>query len=197
MDHIRGAHDVPWEIKSASLEQYLRPWTVTRQVWSDSLTAQHSGISTDVLLFSDIHLSLVHHYMIHKRGLPHIAFRRNYLSQLRVLLPLQVVQPVDGVVSPDSSSSGLLRSAESPEVVDRSPRTTRRAYRRRRPVRVIEPPVENIPVLTIQDPLAAAGVAVLDCRPPLLPVSMDISELTCRWVGFRRCRPVWTCSPRT
>ena len=33
----------------------------------------------------------------------------------------------------------------------------------------------NIPVLTIQDHLAAAGAVVLDCRPPLLPVSMDIS----------------------
>ena len=66
MDHIRGVHDVLWEIKSASLEQYLPPWTVTRKVWSDSLTAQHSGVSTDVLLFSDIHLSLVHNYRIHK-----------------------------------------------------------------------------------------------------------------------------------
>ena len=51
MDHIRGAHDVPWEIKSASLEQYLPLWTVTQKVWSDSLSAQHSGVSTDVLLF--------------------------------------------------------------------------------------------------------------------------------------------------
>ena len=25
-------HDVPWEIKSASLEYFLLPWTVTRQV---------------------------------------------------------------------------------------------------------------------------------------------------------------------
>ena len=41
-------------------------------------------------------------------------------------------------------------------------------------MRVMEPPVENIPVLTIQDPLAASGAVVLDCRPPLLPVSMDI-----------------------
>ena len=32
----------------------------------------------------------------------------------------------------------------------------------------------NIPVLTIQDPLAVAGAVVLDCRPPVLPVSMDI-----------------------
>ena len=55
MDHQRRAHDVPWEAKSACLEKYLPPWTVTRQVWSDSLSAQHSGISTDVLLFSDIH----------------------------------------------------------------------------------------------------------------------------------------------
>ena len=39
MDHIRGAHDVPWEIKSASLEKYLPSWTVTRKVWSDSLAA--------------------------------------------------------------------------------------------------------------------------------------------------------------
>ena len=35
--------------------------------------------------------------------------------------------------------------------------------------------MKNIPVLTIQDPLTAAGAVVLDCRPPLLPVSMDIS----------------------
>ena len=122
MDHIRGVHDVPWEIKSASLEHLLPPWTVTRRVWSDSLTSHHSGILNDVLLFSDIHLSLVHHYRIHKRGLPHAAFRRNYLSQLHALLPLQVAQPADGVVSPDSSGSGSLRPAESPEVVEKSPR---------------------------------------------------------------------------
>ena len=35
--------------------------------------------------------------------------------------------------------------------------------------------VQNAPRLTVQDPLAAAGAVVLDCRPPLLPVSMDIS----------------------
>ena len=46
-----GAHDVPWDVKSASLEKLVPPWTVRRQVWSDSLAANHSGISTDVLLF--------------------------------------------------------------------------------------------------------------------------------------------------
>ena len=35
--------------------------------------------------------------------------------------------------------------------------------------------MENVLVLMIQDRLAAAGAVVLDCRPPLLPVSIDIS----------------------
>ena len=48
MDHVRGAHDVPWVVKSASIEQFVLPWTVRRQVWSDSLKAGHCGISTDV-----------------------------------------------------------------------------------------------------------------------------------------------------
>ena len=172
MDHLRGG--VPWEVKSACLEKFLPPWTVSRKVWSDALSAQHSGISMDVLLFSDIHLSLVHHYRIHKRGLPHIAFQKNYLSQLCALLPLPVALPTAKVVSPDSSGSGSLRSGDSPEVVLGPTRTTRRTHRRRRPVRVEEPAVVSVPVLTIQDPLAAVGAVVLDCRPPLLPVSMDI-----------------------
>ena len=104
MDHIRGAHDVPREIKSASLEKFLPPWTVTRQVWTGSLTPRHSGISTDVLLFSDIGLSLVHHYRVHKRGLQHIAFRRNYMSHLRDSAAV-AGGPADRGVSPDSPSS--------------------------------------------------------------------------------------------
>ena len=83
-----GAHDVPWDVKSVSLEKFVPPWTVQHQVWSDSLTANHSGISTDVLLFSDIHLALTHHYRVHKRVLPHIAFRKDYLTRLRVSMPV-------------------------------------------------------------------------------------------------------------
>ena len=35
--------------------------------------------------------------------------------------------------------------------------------------------MQNVPVVTVKDPLAAAGAVVLDCRPSLLPVSMDMS----------------------
>ena len=184
MDHLRGAHNVPLEVKSACLDKFLPPWTVSRKLWSDSLPAQHSGISTDVLLFSDIHLSLVHHYMIHKRGLPHIAFRKNSLSQLCALLPSPVTLPPARVVSPESSGSGSLRPVSSPEVVLGPARTMRRAHRRRRPVRVEEPAVVSVPVLTLQDPLAAVGAVVLDCRPPLLPVSIDINNVNLSAVRF-------------
>ena len=103
MDHVRGAHDVPWDAKS--------PWTVRRQVWSDSLAANHSGISTDVLLFSDIHLSLTHHYQVHKRGLPHIAFRKNYLPRLRVSVSQAAGRSRRDTTSPVASSPVSTRHA--------------------------------------------------------------------------------------
>ena len=184
MDHIRGVYDVSGEIRKVSLETLFPPWTVTHQVYTDSLTSRHSGISNDVLLFSDIGLSLVHHYRVHKRGLPHVAFRRNYLSPLRTLLPPPTVLPIAGG-SPDAACSTLPCAAESPNAVCASPRPSRRAIRRRRPVRVMESPVRDAPLLTVQDPLAEAGAVVLDCCPPLLPVLMDISgvDLSAIWAS--------------
>ena len=29
MDHVRGAHDVPWIVKTANLEQFVPPWTAS------------------------------------------------------------------------------------------------------------------------------------------------------------------------
>ena len=48
------AHDVPSDIKSASLDNFVPPWTVRHQIWADTLKPCHSGVSTDVLLFSKI-----------------------------------------------------------------------------------------------------------------------------------------------
>ena len=99
-----GAHDVPWDVKLASLEQFVPPWMVQRQVWSDSLTANHSGTSTDVLLLSDIHLSLTHHFRVHKRGLPHIAFRKDYLTHLRVSMSQAAGRSGRDIMSPVPSN---------------------------------------------------------------------------------------------
>ena len=101
MDHVRGSHRVPEEVHHIKLEVLIPPWTVTQKVYMDSLTPRHSGISNDILLFSDIGLSLTHHYRVHRRGVPHVAFRRNYMSQLHALLPLPVVPLTEGR-SPDT-----------------------------------------------------------------------------------------------
>ena len=165
MGHVRNAHNVPERVQDIRLETLVPPWTVTRQVYTESLTSRHSGISNDVLLFSDIGLSLVHHYRVHKRGLPHVAFRRNYMSQLRALLPLPAVMPIEGG-SPDPAGSTVMKS---PDVVCASPRPSMRAFARWRPTRVMETPVRIAPRLTLQDPLAVAGAVVLDCHPQALP----------------------------
>ena len=127
----------PPGVKLASLEQFVPPWTVRRQVSLDSLKPGHSGISTDILLFSDINLSILHYCQIHKRGLPHIAFRKNYMSRLHALLPLPVAQPQDSVSSPVLTDPVSVRQAGSAELVEESPRRTRRDRRRMRPVRVM------------------------------------------------------------
>ena len=44
MDHILDGHNVPGEV---SLEMLFPRWTVTQQLYAESLSAQHSGISND------------------------------------------------------------------------------------------------------------------------------------------------------
>ena len=109
MDHVRGAHDMSSEVKSASLAKFVPPWTVRRQIWDDALKPCHSGVSTDVMLFSGMNLALVHHYRVFRKGLPHFAFCRDYLSRLRFC----VAGVGHGSVCPVFCGSGQLRlSAE-------------------------------------------------------------------------------------
>ena len=87
MEHLRNGHDVPWISKTASIERFAPPWTVRREVWTESMRLEHSGISTDILLFSELGLSLTHHYRVYRGGLPHDALRSDYMTRLRALLP--------------------------------------------------------------------------------------------------------------
>ena len=147
MDHVRGSHRVPEEVQNIKLETLIPPWTATRHVYTDSLTSRHSGISNEILLFSDIGLSLAHHYRVHKRGVPHVAFRRNYMLQLRALLPLPAVTSTEGG-SPDPGCSSVRDSAD---VAGASSRPSRCAFARWRPTRVMETPRRIAPRLTVQD----------------------------------------------
>ena len=145
------------------------PWTVTHQVYVESLTSRYSGISNDVLLFSEVGLSLVHRYRVHRRGLPHAAFRGKYLEQLRALLLLNTVLSTAGGPA-DAACSPVPSTADHPDVLCATPRPSRR---RRWPVWVMDPPVQIAPRLTEQDPLMAEGAVVFDCHPQLMPVSLD------------------------
>ena len=111
-DHVRYVHRVPEEVKNVRLEKIIPPWTVTRKVYTDSLTSRHSGISNDILLFSDIGLSLMHHYWVHKKGVPHVAFRKDYMSQLCAMWPLPAAQLAQRG-SPEPDCSGLEESLEA------------------------------------------------------------------------------------
>ena len=49
--HATGLHGsrpggtyVPWDVKSASLKKFVPPWTVRRQVWTDSIEALSFGV---------------------------------------------------------------------------------------------------------------------------------------------------------
>ena len=98
------------------------------------------------------------------------------MSRLRAVLPSLVAQPKDSVLSLVLTGPVSFRQASSAELVGKSPRRTRCAKRRLRPVCVIEGSVGDLPILTIQDPVDVQGEMVYDCRCPLLPVSLQIVD---------------------
>ena len=158
LEHVRSGHDAPWVEKTASIEKYAPPWTVPRQLWLDSLRIEHSGISTDMLLFSEVGMPLTQHYRVYKGGLPHAVFRTDYLQRLRALLP-----------SPGGSDEPSVTGYGS------TPTSVRRQRRMSKPTRLFPGSDVNVPILTEQNPAEMVGESVFDCRPPGLPVSIPLS----------------------
>ena len=159
LEHLRSGHDAPW--KTASIEKYAPPWTVRRELWTDSLRVEHSGISTDMLLFSEVGLSLTQHYRVYKGGLPHAVFRTDYLERLRSLLRSSV-------------------QSDSPQEAGRAstPKSVRRLHRSSQPKRLFSETVDDGLFLTMQNPADVVGETVIDCRPSVLPVSIPLSGLS-------------------
>ena len=179
MDHILDGHNVPKETRRASLQKLFPPWTVTREQYAESMSAQRSGISNDVLLFSEVGLSLVHHYHVHSVGRPHSMFRGKYLTQLRTLLPTRTTTPTAG--RPPSTAGPQVASTTGR--TDELCATPRPPGRRRRPQRQIQNmPTQIAPQLTEQDLRIVAGAVVFDCRPAVLPVSVDVLGIDMRTV---------------
>ena len=125
------------------------------------------------MLFSDLGLSLTHHYMVYRGGLPHATFRTDYMTRLRALLPTPP-SPNGEPVSPPDTVRGT------------TPRSTRRSHRPFRPVHVMSEAVGELPILTIQDPTDMIGVSVVDCRPPVISVPIPLSALSPRTIENTR-----------
>ena len=172
LEHLRSGHDAPWISKTASIEKYTPPWTVRRELWTDSLRVEHSGISTDMMLFSEVGLSLTQHYRVYKGGLPHAVFRTDYMDRLRSLL----------------RSSG--QSGSTPETGRAStPKSVRRLHRSSQPKRLFSEAVDDEPFLIMQNPADVVGGTVIDCRPSVETgksiMDMDTNEITINQiVGF-------------
>ena len=174
MDHIMNGHNVPGEIRRVSLEMPFPPWTVTRQLYEEFLSAQYLGISNDVLLFSELGLSLVHHYRV---GRHHAMFRGKYLVQLCTLLPVKTITPTAGGPS-GTACPPVASTTRRTDGLGATPRPPRRRRRQQKQFR--DTPDQIAPRLTEQEPLMATGAVVFDCRPALLPVSVDVSGIDMR-----------------
>ena len=132
---------------------------------------EHSGISTDMLLFSEVGMPLTQHYRVYKGGLPHAVFRTDYLSRIRSLLP-----PPEGDDTPPETGSVL------------TPKSVRRQHRVTQPKRLFPEAVGEGPLLMEQNQAEMAGETVIDCRPTMLPVSIPLSGLSPATIsGARSC----------
>ena len=84
------------------------------------------------------------------------------------------------MLSPVSSGPVSLCHARSAELGSESPRKTKRAKRRMRPVRVMGGgggSIDDLPILTMPDTADLQGAIVCDCRPPLLPISLQLKDI--------------------
>ena len=120
-------------------------------------------------------------------------FRGKYLAQLRALLPANTIMPTAGgpsgpACSPVPSTAGR---------TDGFGATPRPPGRRRRQGKIMDTPAQIAPRLTEQDPRMAAGAVVFDCRPALLPVSLDVSGIDMRAPAFDTSSKVGCCPTRT
>ena len=124
-----------------------------------------------MLLFSEVGMPLTQHYRVYKGGLPHAVFRTDYLSRVRSLLP-----PPEGDDTPPETGSVL------------TPKSVRRQHRVTQPKRLFAEAVGEGPLLTEQNPAEMAGETVIDCRPPMLPVSISLSGVSPATIsGTRNC----------
>ena len=192
IDHIRKKHSVPDSVQVANLGRWFPPWTVTRVVWNKALKPQVSGVSTDVVLFSEYGSSLVHLYRVFGRqSAAHASLRGTFMTKLRVFTIRADAEAKWEAGCALNKMTWLLLSSDSPAPLYRSvlPRGSVdspacKAHRAVSPV-IPEVSTRTASSTIISSVTSYAGTATSDNspvpkpysvlyngRPPILPVSI-------------------------
>ena len=175
MDHVRGAHIIsPYFLRTSGMGTFFMAWTVQREIWPDALKPCYSGISTHVLLFSEMSLTLVHHYRVFRRGLPHISLRRNYLTRLGVFVLQSFIMDQVSLSSPAPASSVSPRNIGHRDAEAGSPCKSRRIHHQGRPTRVQDCSVNVLSPVVGKVANQPPGTVVYDCRPRIIPFSIQL-----------------------
>ena len=169
MDHVRGAHDVPSDVKSACLDRFrFGPMPLNHVIWEFRLMFSSSGRQTS-LWFTTTGCSGGGCPITpsERTTLPGCGclFRRHqpWLS-VPCLLRFQPARALRGMFAPCDAKTGY-------------PRKTRRVHGRKRQTRVQDIPVcAPSPVTVVQAVKELAGAVVYDCRPSVLPVSIKLKD---------------------
>ena len=169
MDHVRGAHDVPSDIKSASLDKLFPPCTSV-------LSGVRFGQMTSSLVIREC------------RRMSYSSVR--YISHWCITTGCSeggcLITPFAWTTSADYGSTyrrrrGLMspvpRNVRPCDTETESPRKTRRVRRRMRPTRLRDDPV-HVPSLMTADQavLDLTGAVIYDCRPRILPVLIKLRD---------------------
>ena len=158
INHLRLAHAVPAAVKkTANQGRWFPPWTVRRQTCTDALEPSNSGISTDVLLFSELGHALVHHYRVFQKGTSQVSLRGDYLTRLRTFVTQSAAlsrwgqHDVTGHSSPAPDSLCSPRNIRRRDSHEKSPRKQCGTTRRVRSPRVKDVPAVLMSPLAVSD----------------------------------------------
>ena len=84
VDHLRRRHltEVDSSVVASTLVKCFLPWTVTGSAWAAALGAKMSGMTTDVMLFSQHSAQFVHRYRVFTDNLLHQSLHGYFMAKL-------------------------------------------------------------------------------------------------------------------
>ena len=169
--HLCQEHVVPHTVRAANSEKWFPPWTVSREMRREALQAHVSGVSTDILLFSERGAPLIYHYHVFGGGSADNSLRGNYMIKLRAI-KAQAEAAARWVRHRYSARPAVTVTSTHPrEVRQRGAGVDLPRQKSRQAVSPRKPDAPAMPVS-----LVVPQVDIYDGRPPILPVRLQLSD---------------------